>query len=80
MDSATAIALRELRGEGASLHASVEMNAGFLADAYPGDQILVSGRVSSLEEAVAFGEADVRRQPDGELLATARITFGIQAP
>jgi uncharacterized protein (TIGR00369 family) len=78
MDSTTAIALRELRGHGASLHASIEMNAGFLAVAVPGDEIVVSGRISRLGKAVAFGEAEVHRQRDGQLLATSRITFGIQ--
>lgn len=79
MDSASAIALRELRGEGASLHASIEMNASFVAHAAPGETIIVEGRVLQLEEAVAFGESEVRRAGDGTLLAAARVTFGIQA-
>jgi uncharacterized protein (TIGR00369 family) len=79
MDSACAIALREIRGESATRHASIEMNASFLGQAAPGDNLVVEGRILRLEDRVAFGEAAMRRG-DGELIATARVTFGIEAP
>jgi len=80
MDSSLAIALRELRGEGASLHSSIEMNASFLAEARPGDELTIEARISHLGENVAFGEAQARRRADGELIAIARVTFAIQQP
>lgn len=79
MDSASAIALRELRGEGSGRHASIEMNASFLGHAVPGDSLLVEARILHMDDGVAFGQADVRRSSDGALLATARVTFGIAA-
>ena len=60
----------------ASPHATVEMNASFLAGARPGDRIVVEGRVLRLGKTVAFGEAEARR--DGELIAKGRLTFAIR--
>jgi uncharacterized protein (TIGR00369 family) len=58
-------------------HATVEMNASFLAAARPGDRIVVEGRVLRLGKTVAFGEAEARRG-DGELIAKGRLTFTIR--
>lgn len=77
MDSATAIALRELRGENSGRHASIEMNCSFLDHAVAGDAVLIDARILHVDEGVAFAQAEVRRQSDGALLATARVTFGI---
>jgi acyl-coenzyme A thioesterase PaaI-like protein len=79
MDSALAVALRELRGEASTLHSSIEMNAAFLGNASSGDVITVEGHITDLQPAVAFGEAEVRLA-GGELLATGRVTFAIQQP
>jgi uncharacterized protein (TIGR00369 family) len=79
MDSALAVALRELRGESASLHSSIEMNAGFLAPVPEGATVTVEGHITDLQQAVAFGEAEARDE-QGELLATGRVTFAIQQP
>ena len=78
LDTVSAIALRELRGQGATLHSSIEMNTSFLAPGRAGDLIVAQGRITQLEAAVAFGEAEARRGADGELLAAARITFAVQ--
>ena len=59
----------------AAPHATVEMNAGFLAGARPGDHVVVEARVLRVGRRVAFGEAEARR--DGELLAKGRMTFVI---
>jgi acyl-CoA thioesterase len=77
LDSALAIALRDMRGEGASRHSSVEMNTSFLSAAMPGDRVTVCAEIVQLGQAVAFGEAEARRD-DGELVAKARVTFAIQ--
>jgi acyl-CoA thioesterase len=79
MDTALAVALRELRGEGATVHSSIEMNASFLGTASGGDELAVEGRITHLQPTVAFGEAEVRRS-GGELLALGRVTFAIQQP
>ena len=80
MDSALAIALRELRGEGAGFHASIEMNASFLAHAEPGEAVVIEARILRVDEGlVAFGQAELLRVSNRELLATARVTFGIQS-
>lgn len=78
MDSAMGAALSSLRGPeaGRSPHATVEMNASFLAGARPGDKIVVEGRVLRLGKSIAFGEAEARR--GDELIAKGRLTFAIQ--
>ncbi|GAG45461.1 unnamed protein product, partial [marine sediment metagenome] len=50
MDSALGVSLSALRGQDArrNPHATVEMNASFLAGARPGDRIVVEGRVLRL--------------------------------
>ena len=77
MDSALGAALGSLRGPeaGRSPHATVEMNASFLAGARPGDKIVVEGRVLRLGKSIAFGEAEARR--GDELIAKGRLTFAI---
>jgi uncharacterized protein (TIGR00369 family) len=82
MDSALGAALMAQRGEEASRspHATVEMNASFLAGARPGDEIVVEGRVLRLGKTIAFGEAEARRRGDGELIAKGRLTFAIRPP
>lgn len=79
MDSAMGAALGRLRGEVVRdrPHATIEMNASFLAAARPGDEIVVEGRVLKLGRTVAFGEAEARRSGDGELIAKGRFTFAI---
>ncbi len=79
MDSAMGAALSSLRGPeaGRSPHATVEMNASFLAGARPGDKIVVEGRVLRLGKSLAFGEAEARR--GDELIAKGRLTFAIQS-
>ncbi len=57
-------------------HATVEMNASFLAAARPGDRVVVEGRVLRLGRNIAFGEAEARRG-EGELIAKGRLTFAI---
>jgi uncharacterized protein (TIGR00369 family) len=78
MDSALGAALGALRGEeaGRNPHATVEMNASFLAGARPGDRIVVEGRVLRLGKTIAFGEAEARR--GDELIAKGRLTFAIR--
>ena len=78
MDSALGAAIGALRGEEASRspHATVEMNASFLAGARPGDRIVVEGRVLRLGKTIAFGEAEARR--GDELIAKGRFTFAIR--
>jgi uncharacterized protein (TIGR00369 family) len=80
MDSALGMSLGALRGEKARRvpHATVEMNAGFLAGARPGDRIVVEGRVIHLGRSIAFGEAEAHRS-DGELIAKGRLTFAIRS-
>jgi uncharacterized protein (TIGR00369 family) len=77
MDTALAVALRELRGEGASLHSSIEMNASFLGTAALGEAVTIEGRITDLQPAVAFGEAEAR-DSGGDLLAKGRVTFALQ--
>lgn len=79
MDSALGAALGALRGPKArrNPHATVEMNASFLAGARPGDRIVVEGRVLRTGRTIAFGEAEARRG-DGELIAKGRLTFAIR--
>ncbi len=79
MDSALGAALGSLRGEEAKRnpHATIEMNASFLAAARPGDEIVVEGRVLRLGKTIAFGEAEARRRGDGELIAKGRFAFAI---
>jgi acyl-coenzyme A thioesterase 13 len=78
MDSALGASLGVLRGEEArrNPHATVDMNAGFLAAARPGDRIVVEGRVIHMGRSIAFGEAEARRD-DGALIAKGRLTFAI---
>jgi uncharacterized protein (TIGR00369 family) len=80
MDSALGVSLSALRGQDArrNPHATVEMNASFLAGARPGDRIVVEGQVLRLGKTVAFGEAEARRG-DGELIAKGRLTFAIRS-
>jgi len=61
----------------AAPHATVEMNASFLAAVRPGDRIVVEARVLRLGRRVAFGEAEAHRGDDGELIAKGRMTFVI---
>ncbi len=80
MDSALGAALGALRGleaVRAAPHATVEMNASFLAGARPGDKIVVEGRVLRLGKSIAFGEAEARK--GDELIAKGRLTFAIQS-
>jgi acyl-coenzyme A thioesterase PaaI-like protein len=79
MDSAMGISLGRLRGPAVERrpHATVAMTTVFYAWATPGDEIVIEGGVTKLDDAVAFGEVEARRRPDGELLATARLTFAI---
>jgi uncharacterized protein (TIGR00369 family) len=77
IDSTLAVALRELRGEGASLHSSIEMNVCFLGRATAGDTMTVEGQITELQPGVAFGEA-VAHIAGGDLIAKGRVTFAIQ--
>ncbi len=86
MDSALGAALGSLRGDAARRdpHATIAMNASFLAGARPGDRIVVEGRVLRLGRTVAFGEAEARRLPagseggDGDLIAKGSFAFAIR--
>ncbi len=79
MDSALGASLGALRGQEARRHphATVDMNAGFLAGARPGDTVVVEGRVVHMGRSIAFGEAEARRH-DGDLIAKGRLTFAIR--
>ena len=81
MDSAIGIALGHLRGEPGGRkggpHATIDMSASFYAHAEPGEEIVVEGRVTRIQEGAAFGEAKAQRASDGELLASGRLTFAI---
>ena len=79
MDSALGASLGALRGQEArrNPHATVEMNAGFLAGARVGDRIVVEGWVIHMGRSIAFGEAEARRG-DGDLIAKGRLTFAIR--
>jgi uncharacterized protein (TIGR00369 family) len=77
MDSALAVALRELRGEGATLHSSIEMNASFLETARLGETVTVEGWITHAQPIVAFGEVEARGA-EGVLLAKGRVTFALQ--
>lgn len=79
MDSALGAALGALRGDAVrrNPHATIAMNASFLAAARPGDRIVVEGRVLRLGRTVAFGEAEARRG-DGDLIAKASFAFAIR--
>ena len=68
--------LRGLETMYAAPHATVEMNANFLAGARPGDKITVEGKVLRLGKTIAFGEAEARR--GDELIAKGRMTFAIR--
>ena len=79
MDEVLGGAIASVRGMEvmrAAPHATVEMNASFLAAARPGDSVVVEGRVLRLGNSIAFGEAEARRG-DGELIAKGRLTFAI---
>ncbi len=80
MDSALGAALGSLRGDAARRdpHATIAMNASFLAGARPGDRIVVEGRVLRLGRTVAFGEAEARRG-DGDLIAKGSFAFAIRS-
>ena len=79
MDSAMGAALGALRGREAvrNPHATVEMNASFLAAARPGDRLVVEGRIIRSGKTVAFGEAEARNG-DGEVIAKGRFVFVIR--
>ncbi len=79
MDSALGAALGSLRGDAARRdpHATIAMNASFLAGARPGDRIVVEGRVLRMGKTIAFGEAEARR--GDELIAKGRLTFAIRS-
>ena len=77
MDEVLGGAIASVRGMEvmrAAPHATIEMNASFLAAARPGEEIVVEGRVLRLGRTVAFGEAEARRRGDGELIAKGRFT------
>ena len=78
MDSALGAALGALRGEEVrrNPHATVEMNASFLAAAFPGEKIVVEGRVIRRGKSIAFGEAEARS--GDQLIAKGRLTFAIR--
>jgi acyl-coenzyme A thioesterase 13 len=79
MDEVLGGAIASLRGMEVmrtAPHATVEMNASFLAAARPGDSVVVEGRVLRLGKSIAFGEAEAHRD-DGELIAKGRLTFAI---
>jgi len=80
MDEVLGGAIASVRGMEvmrAAPHATVEMNASFLAAARPGDRVVVEGRVLRLGKSIAFGEAEAHRG-DGELIAKGRLTFAIR--
>lgn len=81
LDSAIGMALGDLRRSEvpARPHATIEMNSSFLGRAGAGDDIVVEGRVIRLGRTIAFGEAEARRRPDGEVLARSRLTFAISS-
>ena len=81
MDATIGIALGYLRRDEVRHrpHATIEMNASFLADGNPGDEIEVEGRVIRQGRSIAFGEAVARRRADGETLALSRLTFAISS-
>ncbi|MEX0801039.1 MAG: PaaI family thioesterase [Dehalococcoidia bacterium] len=79
MDEAIGGVIASVRGMEAMFaapHATIEMNASFLAGARPGDRVVVEARVLRIGKRVAFGEAEMRRD-DGELLALGRLAFVI---
>lgn len=61
----------------ASPHASIEMNASFLAGARPGDTLAVEGRAIKIGQTAGFCQAEARRRSDSALVATARVTFAM---
>jgi acyl-CoA thioesterase len=77
MDSTLAVALRELRGEAAGLHSSIEMNASFLGPAREGDMVTVEGEITHLTAGVAFGEVSAYTESGG-IIARGRVTFALQ--
>jgi acyl-coenzyme A thioesterase 13 len=81
MDATIGIALGYLRREEVRHrpHATIEMNASFLTEGRPGDEIEVEGRVLRQGRSIAFGEAVARRRADGEVLALSRLTFSISS-
>lgn len=81
MDATIGIGLGYLRRDEAKKrpHATIEMNASFLADAHLGDEIEAEGRVIRTRGNVVFGEAVVRRRSDGDTLALSRLTFAISS-
>jgi acyl-coenzyme A thioesterase PaaI-like protein len=81
MDASIGIALGYLRRDEVRHrpHATIEMNTSFLAEGRSGDEIQVEGRVIRKGRSIAFGEAEARRRPDGEVLALGRLTFAISS-
>jgi uncharacterized protein (TIGR00369 family) len=79
MDATIGIALGYLRRDEVRHrpHATIEMNASFLAEGRPGDEIEVEGRIIRQGRSIAFGEAVAHRRADGEMLALSRLTFAI---
>jgi len=82
MDATIGIALGYLRREEVRHrpHATIEMNASFLAEGRDGDEIEVEGLVIRQGRSIAFGEAVACRRSDGETLALSRLTFAISNP
>jgi len=83
MDEAVGGVIASVRGIDvmkAAPHATVEMNASFMAGARPGDEIVVEARVLRLGKTVAFAEAEARRRGEDELIAKGRFTFVIVGP
>lgn len=81
MDSVIGIGLARLRAEGGSAppspHATISMTTNFYSQATPGEELVFEGRVVRRSERVAFGDVEARRASDGEVIATARLTFAI---
>jgi uncharacterized protein (TIGR00369 family) len=80
LDEAAGQLVTAWRGVPATLdspHASIEMNASFLAGAKPGDELAVEGRAIRLGRTMGFCQAEARRKSDGALVATGRVTFAM---
>ena len=81
MDATIGIGLGYLRRDEVRRrpHATIAMNASFLAEGRLGDEIEAEGRVIRMGKSIAFGEAVARRRTGGETLALSRLTFAISS-
>jgi uncharacterized protein (TIGR00369 family) len=81
MDSTIGIALGNLRAEAdyrrAGPHATIDMSTGFYGQAVIGDAVIVEGRVVKIGMGAAFGQAQVSRAGDNEVLAVGHLTFAV---